>query len=109
MSQALDISTLTAARQDLLVKALGGHTITLGEGFTSDSRRSLESIGLTPVEISGLEQANRGNPAAAVPTVANDQDPSNPWTKAGFNLTRQSQIKRENPEFAAELKRKAGR
>lgn len=109
MTDLLEMQTMTAQRQDLLTQALGGHTLTFQTfGFSSDSRQSLQAIGLTPIEITALEQANTGRTAVTIPTSRDDADKSNPWTKNGFNLTRQGEFTRTDPVRAEKLKAKAG-
>lgn len=109
MNETLDPLTLTPQRQELLAQALGGHRLNFQDGvFAADSRRSLEGVGLTPVEISALEEFNRGKSAVLIPTTRADVDKNNPWTQAGFNLTRQSEIARTDPTLAAKLKAQAG-
>lgn len=73
-----------------------------------DSRRSLEAIGLTPIEANGLESANRDRPTAVIPTSIPSEDRGNPWTRAGFSLTRQGEIARDNPALAERMKAEAG-
>ncbi|TAN52910.1 MAG: hypothetical protein EPN21_02985 [Methylococcaceae bacterium] len=63
---------------------------------------------MTPIEISALEAANRGQPGALIPTISADMDTSNPWTQAGFNLTRQAEISGRDPVLAERLQAQAG-
>jgi hypothetical protein len=105
----LDILPLTAPRQDMLTGLLGGHALRFdGDTLAQDARRSLETIGLSPVEIAALEAANPGKPAALVPTAKPDPHQGNPWSREHFNLTEQGRIVRDDPTLAQKLKAQAG-
>ncbi|TAN51230.1 MAG: hypothetical protein EPN21_07055 [Methylococcaceae bacterium] len=109
MNETLNLSALTPQRQALLIQALGGHSVTFQSGaLAPDSRKSLEIVGLTPLEIGALEAANSGRPGALIPTVSAATDPNNPWTQAGFNLTRQAEIIGRDPVLAERLRAQAG-
>jgi hypothetical protein len=105
----LNILPLTAPRQELVTGMLGGHALQFeNDALAPDARRSLETIGLSPVEIAALDAANRGKPAALVPTAKPDPHQGNPWSREHFNLTEQGRILRDDPALAEKLKAQVG-
>lgn len=111
----LNIDALTPTRQMLLTNALAGHSVELSGGkFSTLSRDSLIAIGLTPIEIAALEQANTNttdNGGTVSLLIADSTIPSsenNPFSKDKWNLELQRHLHDTNPTLAKQLMKEAG-
>lgn len=109
----LNIDALTPTRQMLLSNALAGHSVELSGGkFSTLSRDSLIAIGLTPIEIAALEQANTTDNGGTVSLlIADSAIPSsenNPFSKDKWNLELQRHLHDTNPTLAKQLMKEAG-
>lgn len=112
-SAALNIDVLTASRQALLTNALAGHSLELSGGkFTTISRDSLIAIGLTPIEIAALEQANASDTGEKVALkIAENTIPSsenNPFSREKWNPDMQRLVHDTNPALAKQLMKEVG-
>lgn len=102
----INIQALTPERREKLTDGLGGLQIdVLTGGFSDQSRKSLEIVGLSPVEINAIERSNAtpGTYSIAKTEVLD----VNPFKKETFNLTAQIMLKKNNPELANRMKRLA--
>lgn len=109
----LNIDALTPTRQMLLTNALAGHSVELSGGkFSTLSRDSLIAIGLTPIELAALEQANTTDNGGKVSLlIADSTIPSsenNPFSKDKWNLELQRHLHDTNPTLAKQLMKEAG-
>lgn len=112
INDSLNIEALTPSRQVLLTDALAGNSVDLAGGqFTDISKESLAKIGLTAIEITALEQANKAAGAnvplrIAESTIASSAN--NPFSKEKWNLERQRHLHDTDPAKARALMREAG-
>ncbi len=108
----LNVDSLTPTRQMLLSNALAGHSLELSGGkFSTLSRDSLAAIGLTPIEIAALEQANAADGGTVSLLIADSAIPSsenNPFSKDKWNLELQRHLHDTNPALAKQLMKEAG-
>jgi hypothetical protein len=109
----LNIDALTSTRQMLLTNALASHSVELSGGkFSTLSRDSLATIGLTPIEIAALEQANgTGSGGTMTLLIADCAIPSsgnNPFSKEKWNMELQRYLHDTNPTLAKQLMKEAG-
>jgi hypothetical protein len=74
----------------------------ISEYLTDLEKREDKQHWFKPRGGSGNSSHGSGNQSAVI-------GEKNPWAKGSFNLTRQMQIARINPELAARLQREAGR
>lgn len=112
-SESLNVDVLTASRQALLSNALAGHSLELSGGkFTTMSRDSLIAIGLAPIEIAALEQANTQETGEKLALkVAENTIPSsenNPFSREKWNQDMQRSLHDTNPALAKKLMKEAG-
>lgn len=112
-STSLNIDVLTASRQAILTNALAGHSLELSGGkFTTISHDSLIAIGLTPIEILALEQANVSDAGEKVALkIADNAVPSsenNPFKREKWNPDMQRLVSETNPALAKQLMKEAG-
>ena len=103
----LNLDSLTYDRRVILTDGLGGLAIDiLTGGLSTKSKKSLEVVGMSPVEIDSIEVANQRPGSYSI--AHTESVPVNPFKKESFNLTAQILLLKEKPDLAKRLKRLAG-